>query len=208
MFCVECGAELPSAARYCAACGKQVVAKPSGTRIQSRPRSEPKDSEPKRSLLRLVALTLVVLGVLCVPAVLDELRSRRARQQFASRTVELDRQGRLNRFGYVPPKDWNRRDPKSSLEQVVKALTSDKFLGPTEKVTYDVRSTDSLVSPFVGSISYQEMGGFRRTKIVLAWQDECWIFKSGASRLSSGDWEGLKKPPPKIERALEAVYGD
>ena len=60
-------------------------------------------------------------------------------------------------------------------------------------VSFDVRKTDSLVSPFVGTIRWVRTDGFLESdfeyEMTLAYQENQWILKEIQFRSNGGEWE-------------------
>lgn len=70
----------------------------------------------------------------------------------------------------------------------------------SEGVTYDVQKTDSLVSPYLGTLSYTQAGPYDKHEyqLLFAWQEGKWVFKSGTETWISG-------PPVVFTRTVKPV---
>jgi hypothetical protein len=69
------------------------------------------------------------------------------------------------------------RDPIDSLTEKLDRITSRSDCSDLQDLAYDVRRTDSLVSPYMATVSGTRVGRTVKFDVTLAYQDDHWVTK-------------------------------
>ena len=92
--------------------------------------------------------------------------------------------GLLGFLGYKFHGRFSQKDPPALLKQHVATMQetyAGLFHAKLVECSYDVQKTDSLVSPYIGSVNYTEdmgKGAVAKYKITLAFHDGAWALKT------------------------------